>query len=335
MSRPKTVRLLKQVTKCYIALLAEVIVTNMNEDKEAISIPVVKIFWSYAHEDKFHRDELEKHLATLQHSGHIQTWYDRHIQPGEIWAQKIEMHLRAADLILLLISHNFIASDYCWSLKIQHVMQRYCNGQTRIVPILLSPCDYQETLISRLEVLPAGRKPVTSWSRRQEAYVDVAKTIRTIVEELLAQKWKIIGDICDEQQRYEQALSAYKEAFRFNSQLLPISIRIGELLLQFKQFEEAVTAYDRAIQLDPQNPYLHKDKGEALYSLKRFEEAVTAYDRAIELKSDFGLAYLARGKALDARALQTYEEYKLLAAQSYEMARALKSKRGHFQKREK
>jgi tetratricopeptide (TPR) repeat protein len=262
--------------------------------------------------------------------GYIQTWYDRDIQPGEAWQHGIEMHLNAADLILPLISHDFLASDYCWSVEMQHAMQKFRNGEAHIVPILLSPCDYQGTLISHLQVLPTGGRAVTLWSRRQEAYVDVARNIRTVVEKLLAQKWQVAGDTHYRQQGYEQALSAYEAAFRFNPQLLPVSIRIGELLLHFKRFEEAVTAYDRAIQLDPQNPHLYKDKGEALCSLERFEEAVAVYDRVIELKSDFGLAYLARGKALDARALQAYEEYKRLAAQSYKKAKALESKKRLF-----
>src|SRR6266700_1268900 len=283
---------------------------DTSERQEAISAPVVNIFWSYAHEDKSHQD-------------------DREIQPGEIWEQKIKMHLHTADLILPLISHDFLASDYCWNVEMRQAMQKFNNGEIHIVPILLSPCDYQGTLISHLQILPTGGKAVTLWSRRQEAYVDVAKNIRTVVEKLLAQKWQVVGDTYYGQQRYEQALLAYEEALRFNSQLLPISIRIGELLFHFKRFKEAVVAYDRAIQFDLQNPYLYKEKGEALCHLKRFEEAVIAYDRAIELKSDFGLAYFARGKALDARALQVYEEYKFLATQSYEKAKNLKYKRRH------
>src|SRR5579859_6345696 len=232
----------------------------MNQDKEAISVPIVKIFLSYAHEDKSHRDELEKHLTVLKHSGHIQIWYDRDIQPGEIREQKIITYLSAADLILPLISHDFIASEYCWSMEMQHAIQKYRNGEAHVVPILLSPCDYQGTLISQLEVLPTGGKAVTSWSRRQEAYVDVVRSIRTLVERMLAQKWQVIGDTHYKQQYYEQALSAYEQAFRFNPQFLPASIRIGELLHHFKRLEEAITAYDQAIRLDPQNPYLYKDK---------------------------------------------------------------------------
>ena len=303
---------------------------NMNEDKEAISAPVVKVFWSYAHEDKSHRDELEKHLAALKHSGHIQTWYDRDIHPGEIWEQKIETHLSAADLILPLISHDFLASDYCWKVEMQQAMQKHRNGEAHIIPIILSPCDYKGTLVSHLEVLPTGGKAITLWSRRQEAYIDVARNIRALVEKLLAQKWKVVGDFHYEQQHYEQALFSYREAFLFNPQFLSICIRMGELFLHFKRFEEAVASYDRAIQLDPQNPYLYKDKGETLFGLERFEEAVASYDRAIELKPDFGLAYFARGQALNARAIQAHKEYKLLAAQSYEKARDLESKRRHL-----
>src|SRR5690348_15304272 len=90
--------------RCNELLLAEATRMNTSESQEVLSVPVVHIFWSYAHEDTSHRDELEKHLAALKHAGHIQTWYDRDIQPGERWEQKIHRHLGSADLILPLIS---------------------------------------------------------------------------------------------------------------------------------------------------------------------------------------------------------------------------------------
>jgi hypothetical protein len=88
-------------------------------------------------------------------------------------------------------------------------VQKHQDGKAQIVPILLSPCDYEGTLFSNLEVLPTGGKAVTLWSRRQEAYVDIARNIRARVEKLLALKWKVVGDDHYEQQYHELALSAY------------------------------------------------------------------------------------------------------------------------------
>lgn len=211
-----------------------------------------------------HLDALEKHLAVLKRSGYVQTWHDCSIQPGEVREQKIEMYLSTADVILLLISHDFLASDYYWDAEMQLAAEKHRNGEAHLVPIILSPCDYQGTLINDFQVLPTGGKAITLWSHRQEAYADIAKNIRALVEKLLAQKWKRMGDMYNNQRYYEQALSAYKEAFRFDPYILSLCVNMGKLLIHFNHFEEAIAAYKEAIQLDPHNPYLYEEKGEAL-----------------------------------------------------------------------
>src|SRR5689334_13289437 len=102
-------------------------------------IKAIKIFYSYAHEDKARRDELEKHLAALTRSGKILTWYDRDIQAGLQWEQEIDTHLNSADLVLLLISHHFMASDYCYGIEMKRALERHASGEARVIPIILSP----------------------------------------------------------------------------------------------------------------------------------------------------------------------------------------------------
>ena len=74
---------------------------------------MTKVFISYAHEDEFYSQELDKHLSVLRRTGYIDTWTDRKIVPGEAWSNVISEELQAARIILLLVSADFLASDYC------------------------------------------------------------------------------------------------------------------------------------------------------------------------------------------------------------------------------
>ncbi len=81
------------------------------EQKDALA-PLM-VFYSYAHEDERLRRKLEKHLSLLRQQGMITEWNDRQILPGTDWAHVIDTHLMTAQIILLLISPDFLASDYC------------------------------------------------------------------------------------------------------------------------------------------------------------------------------------------------------------------------------
>ena len=149
---------------------------------------VVKIFYSYAHEDKRLRDELEKHLSALKRSGKIVTWYDRDIQAGMQWQDEIDSRLNTADLILLLVSHHFIDSDYCYGREMQRALERHKAGEACVIPIVLSPVDWEDTPISELQALPAEGKPITQWCDRNVALLKVVQGIRENVKTLLHQQ---------------------------------------------------------------------------------------------------------------------------------------------------
>ena len=73
---------------------------------------MANIFFSYSHTDESLRDELEKHLSILKRQGLIETWHDRRIDSGGDFSQEISSHLEDAEIILLLVSSDFLASDY-------------------------------------------------------------------------------------------------------------------------------------------------------------------------------------------------------------------------------
>lgn len=144
----------------------------------------INLFYSYSHADEALRDELEKHLKLLQRQHVIDTWHDRKISSGSEWDKVINKNLDTADIILLLISADFLASDYCWDIEIQRAMQRHEEGSVVVIPVLLRPCDTGNADFMKLQGLPKNFKPVTTWTNRDEAFTDIAKGIRVVAEEI-------------------------------------------------------------------------------------------------------------------------------------------------------
>ena len=144
----------------------------------------IEVFYVFVQEDEELRADLEKQLALLRTLGLITDWHSGKICAGRERKSEIENHLYTAQIILLLISAHFMASD---SYDIaRQAMERYEAGSAHVIPIILRPVDWKDAPFDRLEVLPTNRKPVTSWTHRDEAFLDVAKGIRNVVEELSA-----------------------------------------------------------------------------------------------------------------------------------------------------
>src|SRR5215472_12123628 len=110
--------------------------------KEQI-VAALSLFYSYTHEDEALRDQLEKHLVQLQRQGLISTWHDRKIPPGGAWADEINAHLETASIILLLVSPDFLASNYCYEIEMERALERQRSGEACVIPIILRPCDWQ------------------------------------------------------------------------------------------------------------------------------------------------------------------------------------------------
>lgn len=146
----------------------------------------VEIFFSYAHEDERLQNELVKQLSLLQREGLIKEWHDRQISPGKEWASEIDSHLNTARIILLLVSADFMASNYCYGIEMKRAMERHAFEEARVIPIILRPVDWQSAPFGKLQSLPKDGKPVTTWSNTDKALLDVAKGIRKVIEELKA-----------------------------------------------------------------------------------------------------------------------------------------------------
>ncbi|KYG07497.1 hypothetical protein BE21_29150 [Sorangium cellulosum] len=144
----------------------------------------VEVFFSYADKDTALFEELIAHVALLQRRGDIVGWHARRIGPGEDWASVIDERLRTAHLILLLVSADFLASDYCYGIEMTCALEQQRSGEAKVIPILLRPCDVHLAPFADLACLPRDGKPVTSWSNRDEAWKEVACGIRAAVDAL-------------------------------------------------------------------------------------------------------------------------------------------------------
>jgi TIR domain len=148
----------------------------------------LNVFVSYSHRDEDFKDDLVMHLANLKRQEKISAWQDRDIEAGAEWDAEIKQQLEAADVILLLISPRFIASDYCYDLEMQRAVERHDAGTARVIPIILKSVDWQGTPFSKLQVLPKDAKPISQWADRDEAFLNVVQGIRRAVESLQAKK---------------------------------------------------------------------------------------------------------------------------------------------------
>lgn len=144
----------------------------------------IEVFFAYSHKDEELRDELAKHLSLLQRQGIIQSWHDRRITAGTEWKGQISRNLDTAGIILLLISADFLASDYCYDIETKRAMARHDAGDARVIPIILRPCDWMSAPFGKLQALPKDAKPVTTWSNRDEAFLDIVKGIRQAINDL-------------------------------------------------------------------------------------------------------------------------------------------------------
>jgi len=120
------------------------------------------VFISYSHRDEGLKDELVNlHLKPLKREGKINTWQDRDIAAGAEWAKEIKANLEKADIVLLLITRHFLASDYCYEKEMQRAVQRHHEGTARVIPIILEICGWKYGPFKSLQVLPKDGIPVT------------------------------------------------------------------------------------------------------------------------------------------------------------------------------
>ena len=145
-----------------------------------------RIFLSYAHADEDLKKELDTHLVPLRRSGKIETWNDRELIIGQEWNKEILEELNKADIILLLISKDFIASQYIWEKELEIAMKRHEKGTAKVVPVIVKNCLWQEMPFAKLQALPKNAKPVMSYEDRDDAFTEIAMSVKKLVEYMIS-----------------------------------------------------------------------------------------------------------------------------------------------------
>ena len=246
----------------------------------------IEIFCCYAREDQDLMKALRKHLMPLHRRGLITIWSDTDIDAGEAWEEEIKKHLDSAHIILLLISPDFIASDYCYSTEMERAMERNAKGEAHVIPIILRPTAWKGAPFDKLQVLPTNAKPVTdgrSWLSIDEALNDITEHISPIVFDLLLPLYIDEAEQLVKQGKPAEALAIYMRALNLNADYASALYGKGATLFLLERYQESLDAYKQAIQasLDHPDARYYYGKANALRKLQRDEESLAAYDEAI------------------------------------------------------
>jgi hypothetical protein len=145
---------------------------------------MIRAFISYSHADENYRNELQKHLMSLQHQGIVETWHDRRIVAGEEWAGCIDDELHRADIILLLVSSDFIASRYCYELEMNEALARHERGEAVVIPVILRSCNWTGLPFGKLQAATREGKAVAKYPSLDDAFLEITQNIEVIAKRL-------------------------------------------------------------------------------------------------------------------------------------------------------
>lgn len=146
------------------------------------------LVFSYSHADEALRNELEKHLSPLKRAGKITTWHDRRIVPGQEFERQIDQYFSEAGIILLLISSDFIASDYCYEVEMTNALARHKRGEAVVIPVILRECAWHQLEFGSIMAATIDGKPITKFASHDEGYVQVVDAVSRAIAAMEARK---------------------------------------------------------------------------------------------------------------------------------------------------
>ncbi|MBA2285722.1 MAG: TIR domain-containing protein [Ktedonobacteraceae bacterium] len=287
-------------------------------------VGLVYIFYSYAREDKKLRDRLEKHLSILKCQNLVSHWHNVEIDAHQEWQDSNNLYLDMANIILLLLSPGFMASDRSYNMQMKRVLNRHETGEARVIPVLLRPVYWQETPFAKLKILPSNARPVVKWRDRDEAFVNVIEELQKVIRELTAEiqtrgveifELKRLRDDPLEQESLEDF---DEDAPRSISRVFPSPPGdFKESTYPYRghleagtdhYYKEALDAYNRSLRHWPEkaDAALYAHKAGIQFALKLYAEAEATYTQALHLAP--GSAELYRGRARAFYALDRFTD---------------------------
>ena len=130
---------------------------------------------------------LEVHLAALRREGRISTWHDRRLEAGAEWEPELRKHLDEAEVMVLLLSPDFLNSDFCWTVEMEAALARHHAGTAHVIPVVLRHCDWKNTSLAALQALPRDGTPISAWPDQDEAFLGVVQGLRRRLSDLASQ----------------------------------------------------------------------------------------------------------------------------------------------------
>jgi tetratricopeptide (TPR) repeat protein len=278
----------------------------------------IEIFFCYARKDEKLLKDLRAHLAPLYRQGIIDIWQDREISAGAVWAKEIHKHLNSAHIILLLVSPDFIDSDYCYSIEMKEAMERHERGEVQVIPVILRQVYWQDAPFGKLQALPTDAKPVTGrywYNHQDEALDDVAQGIRNaiqkisnpnVIQESPNQPAKpTVTPVAIDPSLVSLPIQTYWDGAKsqaMKKQLLDEGFNLSKA----KRYREALAKYEQALQIDPKDALAHSNKCYILCELHEYENAVKAYEQALLIYPKDVSVWIDKGRALNI--LKKYDE---------------------------
>lgn len=150
--------------------------------QKTVELHPLKVFFSYSKKDKELRDELDDFLTTLKYSDNIETWHDREMIAGTVWDDKIKSELRNADIVLCLVSSDFLATKYIMDEELPIMLKREQEGLTKVIPVILRPCPWEDTILAKFQALLGKDKPLTKYDNIDDAFMEIYNGLKRVIE---------------------------------------------------------------------------------------------------------------------------------------------------------
>jgi formylglycine-generating enzyme required for sulfatase activity len=147
----------------------------------------IEVFLSYSHKDDELRQELSSHLSILTRQKLIKPWDDRAIDAGKEWAQEIADSLERAEIILLLVSADFISSEYCYGIELKRALERHKSKTVQVISVIIRDCDWQESPLGQLQALPSDNQVVANGRDkhgRDQYWLQVTREVRKAAKQI-------------------------------------------------------------------------------------------------------------------------------------------------------
>jgi AbiTii/TIR domain len=140
-----------------------------------------KVFISYSHKDARFCEELKTHLRPLERAGRVSTWSDKQIEAGTQWLQEITTALSKTKVAVMLVTKDFLASDFIHEYELGPLLKTAKQSGVRILWVLVRACNWQSTALKDLQALLPTTKPLAQMKAdRDQAWVKVCEEITKI-----------------------------------------------------------------------------------------------------------------------------------------------------------